>query len=181
MRKHVCPWWVGYLLVSPLRRWLQNPEKTLRRYVRQGMTVLDVGPGMGFFTIPAAVLVGRAGRVIAVDVQDEMIEALRKRAERAGVADSIDARACTAEDIGVLEEIDVCLLFNVAHEVPDAGSLFSQIRAALKPGGVLLLAEPRFHVSRRDFQATLARAKEQGFTIVEESSLSGRSAVLTIM
>ena len=179
MGDHVCPRWVGYLLISPLRRWFENPEKMLRPYITDGMTVLDVGPAMGFFTIPAAFLVGDTGRVIAVDIQEEMIESLKKRAATAGVARRVDARLCAPDDIGVSGPIDVCLAFHVVHEVPDAARLFSQLRAVLKPGGKVLLTEPRFHVSLKEFQATLERAREQGFSSGEEGALSARSAVLT--
>ena len=48
MAEHVCPWWIGYLLVSPIRRWLQNPDKILSPYVSEGMTVLELGPGWVF-------------------------------------------------------------------------------------------------------------------------------------
>ena len=96
MAKHVCPWWVGYLLVSPIRRWFQDPEKILSPYVSEGMTVLDIGPGMGFFTIPAARMVGDSGRVIAVDLQEKMLKSLVKRAEKAGVAGRIVSQALRA-------------------------------------------------------------------------------------
>lgn len=180
MGNHVCPCWVGYLLINPLRRWLENPEKMLRPYITRGMTVLDVGPAMGFFTIPAAELVGETGKVIAVDIQGEMIEALKKRAEKAGVAGRIDARVCAPDDIGVSEGIDVCLAFHVVHEVPDPRRLFSRVRAVLKPGGKVLLMEPRFHVSAKAFQASLEEARDEGFSIGEEGVLSARSAVLTV-
>ena len=96
MAKHVCPWWVGYLLISPIRRWLQDPDKILSPYISEGMTVLDVGPGMGFFTIPAARMVGNSGRVIAVDLQEKMLKSLVKRAEKAGVAGRIVDQAMRA-------------------------------------------------------------------------------------
>lgn len=79
MAHRVCPWWIGYLLASPLRRWFgQDPIKIFSPYVREGITVLEPGPGMGFFTIPLARLVGASGKVIAIDVQTKMIAASRE-------------------------------------------------------------------------------------------------------
>lgn len=53
---------MGYLLASRLRRWMEgDPTQILSPYVREGMTVLEPGPGMGFFTIPMARLVGERG------------------------------------------------------------------------------------------------------------------------
>jgi len=75
----VCPWWLGYLLASPVRRLLQDPRKLLGPYVREGMTVLEPGPGMGFFTLEIARLVGPSGRVVAVDIQPRMLSSLRRR------------------------------------------------------------------------------------------------------
>ena len=167
MAKHVCPWWVGYLLVSPIRRWFQDPEKILSPYINEGMTVLDIGPGMGFFTIPAARMVGDSGRVIAVDLQEKMLKSLVKRAEKAGVAGRIVTKLCEPDNLGVSDPIDLCLAFNVVHEVPDASALFSQIRAILKPTGRLLLAEPGgWHVSEKDFEGTLAKASAAGLKLV---------------
>ena len=71
MANHVCPWWVGYLLLLPLRRLRQSPRKWLGRFVTEGMVVLEPGPGMGFFTLDLARMVGASGRVVAVDVQKE--------------------------------------------------------------------------------------------------------------
>ena len=77
MAEHrVCPWWVGYILASPIRKLMHNPARILAPFVRTGMTVFEPGPGMGFFTFELARLVGPTGRVSAVDVQPKMIEAL---------------------------------------------------------------------------------------------------------
>lgn len=86
MAKHVCPIWVGYLLASPLRRLFQNPLKLLGSYTREGMTVVDIGCAMGFLTLALPELVGQRGRVIAVDVQEKMIETLRRRVVKAGLS-----------------------------------------------------------------------------------------------
>jgi predicted O-methyltransferase YrrM len=94
MNKHVCPWYVGYLLASPLRRLFLNPGKILRPYVKEGMTVLEVGPGMGFFSLPLAKLVGESGHVICVDIQEKMLKNLRKRADNAGLLWRIETRLC---------------------------------------------------------------------------------------
>ena len=92
MSHRVCPWWVGYFLASPLRRLVHNPSTILRPFVSEGMTVFEPGPGMGYFTMELARLVGRSGRVVAIDVQPNMLAELRRRAGRAGLLDRIDAR-----------------------------------------------------------------------------------------
>ncbi len=174
MGKQVCPWWLGYLLMCPLRRWWDSPEKMLEPYVREGMTVLDIGSGMGFFSIPAARLVGESGKVIAVDVQEKMLRSLVKRAARAGLASRIQTRLCGPEGPGLDEQVDVCLALNVVHEVPDARALMQEIRSLLSASGKLLLAEPAHHVSKADFRATLDLAVAVGFRVVEEPGLGKR-------
>lgn len=75
MAEHiVCPWWIGYVLASPIRKLLQNPAGIIAPYIRDGMTVLEPGPGMGFFTLEIARRVGPSGYVIAVESQPQMIE-----------------------------------------------------------------------------------------------------------
>src|SRR3974377_170143 len=101
MKHRVCPWWLGYWLLNPLRKMGQNPGDLLAPYVREGMTVLEPGPGMGYFTIELARLVGRSGRVIAGDVQPKMLEGLKRRAAKAGVLNRINARLATRESTGI--------------------------------------------------------------------------------
>jgi len=169
---------VGYVLASPIRRWLEDPEKILGPFIRDGMTVLDIGPGMGFFTLPAARMVGPKGRVIAVDIQENMLQSLRQRAEKAGLDGRVEARLCSPDDIRVTEPVDICLAFNLVHEVPDARALFSQIRAILKPSGKILVTEPRFHVSEARFRESLEIARSQGLTVVGDMMGKANSAVL---
>ena len=164
--KHVCPWWIGYLLISPLRRWGQNPRKILSPYVCQGMTVLEPGPGMGFFTIELARLVGPKGKVIAIDVQRKMLDALAKRARRAALQDRIELRTASGSDMGTDDlrgRVDFALAFALVHELPDAGRFFEEVHAALRPGGQMLLAEPSGHVRPHDWDATVRAAEGAGF------------------
>jgi ubiquinone/menaquinone biosynthesis C-methylase UbiE len=72
----VCPVGLADSLDSRIRRWLQDPQKILFPFVRQGMTVLDIGCGPGFFSIELAKMVGRTGRVISADLQDGMLRKL---------------------------------------------------------------------------------------------------------
>ncbi len=93
----ICPWWLGYLLVNPLRRLFENPDKLLAPYLTPGMTVLDMGCAMGFFTVPAARLIGENGRVLAVDLQPKMISALKRRLARRGLLDRL-RRSCVRQE-----------------------------------------------------------------------------------
>jgi len=178
MDKHVMPWWLGYVLISPLRRFRENPERLLGPYVSEGMSVLDVGPGMGFFTLPMARMVGPGGRVVAVDLQPRMLSALERRARKAGLSDRITTILCTPESLGLQEfqgAIDFALASAVVHEVPDPGHFFAQMREVLVPGGRLFLAEPPKRVSVDEFRATLERAVENGFVVLDRPRIRGRT------
>ena len=163
MTQHVCPWWGGYFIDNPLRRLLHNPAKILGPYIRPGMTVMDFGCGMGLFSIAMAKLVGAAGRVIAVDLQQEMLDVLQKRAKKAGVADRIATHRCEATSLGIREPIDFALASYSAHEVPDLRRLLGEVHANLRSDGRFLVIEPVGHVTAKDFDAMLAMAREVGF------------------
>jgi SAM-dependent methyltransferase len=165
MAKCVCPWWLGYFLASPVRRLMQDPHKILAPYVRKGMMVLEPGPGMGFFTLELARLVGSSGRVVAVDVQPKMLAGLKRRAARAGLLERIDARPAADGSLGVGDlagEVDFALVFAVVHELPAAAPFFVEVAAALKPGACVLLAEPTGHVNAAQFEAELQAAAHAG-------------------
>jgi SAM-dependent methyltransferase len=164
--KHICPWWRGYLLVSPLRRLRHNPHRILSPYIRAGMTVLEPGPGMGFFTLKLARLVGASGRVIAIDVQPRMLKTLARRALSAGLQDRIVLRQPESNRMGVDEfrgQVDFVLAFAVVHEVPDAAGFFSEMFSALKPEGRMLLSEPSKRVNVKEWQETVQQALAAGF------------------
>ena len=142
----ICPWWVAYTFDHPGRRMFHRPEKILAPYVRAGMTVLDIGCGMGFFALGMARLVGESGLVIAADVQEKMLAVLQKRARKAGVAARIRPHLCPPDRFALQEQIDFALAFWAVHELPDRAAFFREVRALLKPGANLLLVEPKRHI-----------------------------------
>jgi SAM-dependent methyltransferase len=181
MARHVCPWWIGYFLLSPVRRWGQDPQKILKPHVEPGMTVADIGCAMGFFTLDLARLVGDEGRVVAVDLQERMLRTMEKRARRAGLNDRIETRGCAEDGLGLDDlagGIDFALAFAVAHEVPDQGGFLEQIHTALRPGSHLLLAEPAGHVTEDEFNLTLDAADHAGFEIVSRPTIRRSRTVL---
>jgi len=161
----VCPWWLAYSFDNPLRRLIHNRERLLARYVREGMTVMDVGCGMGYFTLGLAELVGNSGRVIAVDLQQEMLNIMLKRAVRKGLKPRITPHRAEPESIGVTTPVDFVLAFWMVHEVPDPEIFFQEVAAILKPGAKLLYAEPTFHVPAGKFHEILAVAAKTGLKI----------------
>lgn len=163
MGDRVCPWWLAYTFDNPLRHLVHDSEKMLAPYVGRGMTVLDAGCGMGFFSIALARLVGERGAVIGVDVQQKMLEITAERARRAGMSARIRLRRCEPADLGVESRADFILAFWMAHEVENAETFFRQARSCLAPGGKMLVAEPKIHVSLKRFEAIVLSAGRAGF------------------
>jgi SAM-dependent methyltransferase len=172
--QHVCPWWLGYFLASPLRRLEYNPGAIVAPYVREGMTVLEPGPGMGFFTVELARRVGPSGRVIAPDIQPKMLGALKRRLAKAGLLERVDARLVSRDSPGLDDlagSVDFTLVFAMVHELPAPDRFFAEVAKASKPGAFLLLAEPTGHVKPPLFESELKMASQAGFDLVEQPSI----------
>jgi ubiquinone/menaquinone biosynthesis C-methylase UbiE len=181
MAERVCPWWLGYFLASPVRRWLMDPTVVIQPYVREGMTVLEPGPGMGFFTVELARKVGPKGRVVAVDVQPKMIAGLKRRSAKAGILDRIDARVAPADSMGLVDlagAVDFTLAFAMVHEMPSATRFFVEAAAASKPGANLLFVEPAGHVKDAKFDEELQAARQAGFALVDRPQVRRSHAAL---
>lgn len=181
MKPHVCPWWFAYTFDNGLRRLFHRPEEMFAAYLEPGMTALDIGCGMGYFSIGMARMLGEEGRVISVDLQQEMLDAVRRRAGRAGVGTRIHTHRCAPNALNIEAQADFALAFWMVHEVPDSDRLLSEIRASLKPGGRFMIAEPRFHVKQQDFLKTLAQAGRAGFEIDDRPRIRlSRAALLRV-
>jgi ubiquinone/menaquinone biosynthesis C-methylase UbiE len=167
-------------LSTPMRKVINNPKRILRGLVGAGETVVDLGCGPGFFSLPLAHMVGDAGRVIAVDVQEAMLKKLTVRAEKAGLASRIRPHRSNADSIGTIEPADFVLAFYVLHEVPDKESFLRQVHDILKEGGRFLLVEPIGHVTKAEYRRTVETAHEAGLVSVSVPRIAfSRAALFT--
>lgn len=132
----------AFALLNPLRSWLQSVDSSLRTFrVRAGHTVLELGPGPGYFTLGASRAVGRAGRVICVDVQPAMLSILRQRLQDAQIA---NARLVAGDAVRLpLADgcVDEAFLVTVLGEIPDRPRAVAELRRVMKAGGVLSVME----------------------------------------
>lgn len=165
--KRICPVERAGSLDSKIRRWLQNPYKILNKYIEEGMTVLDLGCGPGFFSIDMALMVGSTGRVIASDLQEGMLQKVKDKIKGTELEQRITLHKSEADKIGVSEHVDFVLLFYMVHEIPNKEAFFNEIGTILKPNGQVLMVEPPFHVSKSAFAETVGKAKSVGFTHAE--------------
>ena len=174
----VCPWWLSFTLNNVFRKMIQDPKHILAPLVRPGQVAADIGCGPGFFTLEMARLVGAGGKVIAVDLQQKMLQIVKQRAEKVHLSDRIQYHQCQSQALGLQEPCDFILSFYMVHEVPDAGSFFRELKSVLKPGGLFLLVEPKMHVSKKQFEQTAARAYAAGFRKQAEPLIRFSRAVL---
>ncbi len=178
---HVCPHKFAFMLDNWVRRLFQNPSKILNGYINPGDTVMDVGCGPGFFTIDMAKMVGPEGRVIAVDLQADMLAATLKKAARKGVAGQVATHQCAAHRIGFDEPVDFILAYYMVHETPDPAAFFKEAKAMLKAGGRLLVVEPKMHVSKTAFEAMVGDAEKAGLKAIDvPGKKGGYGALFTV-
>ena len=164
---HVCPWWFCWTFDNALRRFFQNPVTMMAPYVGSGDRVMDIGCGMGYFTMGLAQLVGAEGRVYAVDLQTEMLDGVNRRATKKGFSDRIETVKAESQSFNVPGDLDFALAMWMVHETPDQNVFLAQVRNCLRPGGRFYMAEPKFHVSSADVAETEAMAASVGLEVID--------------
>jgi ubiquinone/menaquinone biosynthesis C-methylase UbiE len=179
VRNNVCSVERAGALDISLRKLVHNPRKILKPFVKEGMTVADIGCGPGFFTIEMAKIVGHRGNVTAVDLQEGMLEIVRKKTENTSLRNTIEFHNCQANKIGLSKLFDFILVFYMLHEVPDQKSFLAELNGILKPEGKILLVEPKFHVTKKDFDNSELIMHIAGFTVLNRPEIFfSRSVVL---
>ncbi|MCF7918424.1 MAG: class I SAM-dependent methyltransferase [Candidatus Cloacimonetes bacterium] len=160
---YVCPVWMAYTFDNPLRRLIHNPARMFKDYLKPGMQVLDLGCGMGFFSLAMAKIVGETGKVYAVDLQPGMLKQVRKRAQKRNLQNTIVTQTCQPDKINLTQKVDFALAFWMIHETPDYKAFLRQIYELLNPGGIFFLADPKHHVSKKFFLQAITYAQNAGF------------------
>ncbi len=165
-RNRVCPLELAGSLDNRIRRWLQNPRKIIAPYVKEGMKVMDVGCGPGFFSIEMADMVGRSGKVFSVDLQQGMLDKIGKKIQGTDLEERIQLVKSEQDNIRVPEKVDFILAFYMVHEVPNKVRFLETLKDVMKQDGCFLLVEPKFfHVSKKGFAATVQTAERVGFRV----------------
>jgi len=178
-KEKVCSVEHAGMLDLKIRKLIHNPGKIVKRYINEGMTVIDIGCGPGFFTIEMAKLVGNNGKVVAADLQEGMLEILKKKIENTNLKDRIELHKCPQDKIGITKESDFILLFYMLHEVPDPSAFLLELFSLLKPEGKILIVEPKFHVSKKNFCNSLEMMKTIGFNVINGPKIFfSRSALI---
>ncbi len=170
-------------LDNPIRTQELNPEATLKRLgFTAGHTLCDIGAGSGIFTIPAARIAAQtvpATPVIALDINPDMLDAIKAKALQAGLS-NIELRQVIDQGLPVVDgSADLALLVTVLHEIIDDQPFLSEVHRLLKPDGRLAVIE--FHKSetpygppvdhRLDRDTVKDKANKSGLVLSDEFDL----------
>lgn len=178
---HVCPHQFAFMLDNWLRRIVQSPKKIVGEYLEEGDSVLDLGCGPGYFSIDMAKLVGESGKVIAADLQPQMLEKVEKKARKHKVHQRMEFHQCHATGIGLNKQVDFILAFYMIHETGDPKIFLTEMKQMLKENGKILIVEPKMHVSQQLFESMLKEAREVGLKVAKHpEKKGGRSVLLTV-
>ncbi len=162
------PWQAALLLDNPLRRRFLSPSKTVQQIgVEEGMKVLELGPGPGFFTAEVSRRVGW-GRLYCLDIQPELIAKLREKTVREGL-ENVALMVGDGTALPFAENsLDLAFLVAVLGEIPDKDGALRELYRVLRRGGVLsiseMLPDPDYSLKR----TTIARAGKAGFEPFQE-------------
>ena len=137
-------WTITLMHDNPLLPFFKDPYKLLNvAGLRRGQKVLEVGCGPGFFTIPAAQIVGEEGLVYAVDINPYAMARVRGKIAREGIKNVIPLLA-NASDTGLAERsIDLAFLVGLGHIAGGQKNLLAEIHRILRPDGVLSVQNTR--------------------------------------
>jgi len=152
----------------------------LAPYVKKGDSVLDLGPGMGYFTMPLCAITGNNGLVYAADIQKKMLERIECRAKRNNISNLKTYLIKDSFDINSDSDFDFILLFWMLHEVKNKELMLGQLHDKLKKNGRLLIVEPRMHVNQKHFDNEIDLAEKAGLKAAAHPPIAlSRAALFT--
>lgn len=175
---HLHPMEKASALESRLRLFLQNPRKILKKYIRSGMTVLDLGCGTGYFTLEIAKLLNNNGKVIASDVQYGMLEVLQQKLRNSELQRQIEIHKSEENTLCLTEKVDFILAFYSFHEMKNIDSIIRDLTRIVKPETMIFISEQKFHVSKNMFNKIIEKMENSGFEICERPVIFFSRAVI---
>jgi ubiquinone/menaquinone biosynthesis C-methylase UbiE len=167
--KFPMPQFMANLIDNPFRRRIQPPQETpIRHGVQPGMTVLEIGPGNGTYTIATARRVGNSGKVITVDIEPRMIQRVTQRADAEGIT-NIEARLADVYNLPFDDEkFDLVYMIAVINEIPNPESALREFQRVLKPNGKLVFSELFLDPDYQPASTLIRRANSAGFQLIEK-------------
>jgi len=167
---------IGHLDEFKFKGWLDShsSEVLIEVGVSVGQSVLDFGCGSGTYTIPAAKLVGKNGRVYALDVSKKALDTVEKKARQEGLGNIVRIDASGRKDIPIEDEsLNHVLLIDVLQEIEDGEALFGEVFRTLKPTGVVAVYP--MHMAEVEW---IGLATTAGLTL-QERKLDGRMLIFS--
>jgi len=154
------------LIDNPLRRRMQPPEEmAVRHGIEPGMTVLEVGPGNGTYTMAMARRVGDSGKVVAVDIEPRMIERVERKAQAEGIT-NIEARLASVYDLPYdAETFDAITMIAVIGEIPQPEKALQEFCRVLRPSGRLAFSELLWDPDYPRASTLIKKATAAGFRL----------------
>ncbi|MBN1877226.1 MAG: methyltransferase domain-containing protein [Anaerolineae bacterium] len=175
-RSMPCPSSLSWLVDLPIRRRYMRPVLD-RVGIRPGETVLELGPGPGMFTIDAARRLAPGGKLIAVDIQPEMIAQVKERVHKAGLT-NVETHVASAYELPLEDaSVDRAFLVTVLPEIPDPVRGLREIYRVLKPGGIFSTTEEFLDPDYPRRKTTIAWAETAGF---QQAECYGNGLVYTL-
>jgi len=161
---NIAYWTIRIMHDNPILPLVRNPYKLLRAAgLEQGHRVLEVGCGPGFFTIPAAEIVGDEGHVHALDIHPRAVERVKKKIEKKALK-NVTALCANASDTGLAGgSVDLAFIFGLRHVAGGLGNMISELHRVLKPGGIL-----SFEKTRGSEAALIEEVERGGFTYADK-------------
>lgn len=157
-------WTIIFMHDNPLFNIFKNPEKKLRDSgIKEGQRVLEVGCGPGFYTIAASGIVGKTGKVYAMDLHPGFIRRVKKKADgkRLGNIAAIEGNASSTAFAD--NSMDTAFLFGLGHISGGLKYLVEEMGRVIKPGGTVAYEKGRGHEG-----TTLDTFEKAGFLLKEK-------------